>query len=440
VRVVLEPRSRTVEPAAMMETLFRLTDLETRFALNMNVLIDGKVPKVSTLREVLRAFLDHRRDVLERRARHRLSKIDARLEVLGGLLVAYLNLDRVIEIIRYEDEPKAVLMAEFALSDVQAEAILNMRLRNLRKLEEMEIRAERDSLEAERADLVALIGSEELQWARIADELRDVRRRFGKDAPGGGRRTTFEDAPSVEEASLEAMTPREPITVVCSRMGWIRAMKGHLPADAELKFKDGDGLRFLIHAETTDRLLLFASNGRFYTLQCTGLPGGRGMGEPVRLMIDLPNEADTVALRAHRPGEKLLVASSAGDGFVVAEDEVVAQTRGGKGAMNLREGVRAQVCQRIAGDHVAVVGENRKLLVFPLADLPEMARGKGVRLQRYKDGGLADATTFTLADGLCWKDPAGRTRTETDLAPWIGPRASAGRMVPRGFPKDNRFS
>jgi topoisomerase IV subunit A len=440
VRVVLEPRSRTVEPAAMMETLFRLTDLETRFALNMNVLIDGKVPKVSTLREVLRAFLDHRRDVLERRARHRLSKIDARLEVLGGLLVAYLNLDRVIEIIRYEDEPKAVLMAEFALSDVQAEAILNMRLRNLRKLEEMEIRAERDSLEAERADLVALIGSEELQWARIADELRDVRRRFGKDAPGGGRRTTFEDAPSVEEASLEAMTPREPITVVCSRMGWIRAMKGHLPADAELKFKDGDGLRFLIHAETTDRLLLFASNGRFYTLQCTGLPGGRGMGEPVRLMIDLPNEADTVALRVHRPGEKLLVASSAGDGFVVAEDEVVAQTRGGKGAMNLREGVRAQVCQRIAGDHVAVVGENRKLLVFPLADLPEMARGKGVRLQRYKDGGLADATTFTLADGLCWKDPAGRTRTETDLAPWIGPRASAGRMVPRGFPKDNRFS
>jgi topoisomerase IV subunit A len=439
VRVVFEPRSRTVEPAAMMETLFRLTDLETRFALNMNVLIDGKVPKVSTLREVLRAFLDHRRDVLERRSRHRLGKIDARLEVLGGLLVAYLNLDRVIEIIRYEDEPKAVLMAEFSLTDVQAEAILNMRLRNLRKLEEMEIRAERDALEAERADLAALLGSEELQWARIADELRDVRKRFGKDAPGGARRTSFEDAPTVEEASLEALTPREPITVVCSRMGWIRAMKGHLPPDAELKFKDGDGPRFTIHAETTDRLLLFATNGRFYTLNCAQLPGGRGMGEPLRLMIDLPNEADMVALLVHLPGQRLLVASSAGDGFVVAEDEVVAQTRAGKGAMNLREGVRAQVCRRVAGDHVAIVGENRKLVVFPLADLPEMARGKGVRLQRYKDGGLADATTFVLAEGLSWKDPAGRTRTETDLAQWIGPRASAGRMAPRGFPKDTRF-
>jgi topoisomerase-4 subunit A len=440
VRIVLEPRARTVEPAAMMETLFRLSDLETRFAMNMNVLIDGRVPKVSTLKEVLRAFLDHRRDVLGRRSRHRLERIDARLEVLGGLLVAYLNLDRVIEIIRYEDEPKAVLMAEFTLSDVQAEAILNMRLRNLRKLEEMEIRAERDALSAEREGLIALLGSEELQWERIAEELKEARKRFGKDAPGGARRTEFADAPEVEEVALEALVPREPITVVCSKMGWIRAMKGHIAGDAELKFRDGDGPGFLLHAETTDRLILFASNGRAYTLACANLPGGRGMGEPVRLMVDLPNEAEAVALMVHRPGGKLLVASSAGDGFVVPEDEVVAQTRGGKGLMSLRDGVRAVVCRTVAGDHVAVAGENRKLLVFPLGELPEMARGKGVRLQRYKDGGLADATTFALADGLSWKDGGGRTRTETDLADWLGARASAGRMAPRGFPRDNRFT
>jgi topoisomerase IV subunit A len=440
IRLVLEPRARTVEPAAMMETLFRLTDLETRFAMNMNVLIDGRTPQVSTLREVLRAFLDHRRDVLLRRSRHRLDKIDARLEVLGGLLVAYLNLDRVIEIIRWEDDPKAVLIAEFTLTDVQAEAILNMRLRNLRKLEEMEIRTERDALLAEREGLAALLGSDDLQWSRISNELREARKRFGKDAPGGARRTEFEDAPQVEEVSLEAMTPREPITVVCSQLGWIRAMKGHLPADAELKFKDGDGPRFRFHAETTDRLLMFASNGRFYTLSAAQLPGGRGTGEPLRLMVDLPNDAEVVALFAHQPGRRLLVASSAGDGFVAPEDEVLAQTRGGKGAMNLREGARAVVCRAVAGDHVAVVGDNRKLLVFPLAELPEMARGKGVRLQRYKDGGLADVTTFAIADGLSWLDPAGRRRTETALDDWLGARASAGRMAPRGFPRDNRFN
>ena len=440
IRVVLEPRARTVDPAAMMETLFRLTDLETRFAMNMNVLIDGRVPKVSTLKEALRAFLDHRRDVLIRRSRHRLEKIDARLEVLGGLLVAYLNLDRVIEIIRNEDDPKAVLIAEFMLTDVQAEAILNMRLRNLRKLEEMEIRAERDRLEAERADLVALLGAEELQWSRISTELRETRKRFGRSAPGGARRTEFEDAPNVEEIPLEALTPREPITVVGSRMGWIRAMKGHVAPDAELRFKDGDGPRFHIHAETTDRLILFATNGRAYTLNCASLPGGRGTGEPVRLMVDLPNEADAVALLVHRPGRKLLVASSAGDGFVVPEDEIVAQTRAGKGVMTLKEGVRAAVCKPVTGDTVAVVGENRKLLVFPLADLPEMSRGKGVRLQRYKDGTLADATTFMLADGLSWQDGGGRTRTERDLGDWSGARGSAGRMAPRGFPRDNRFT
>jgi topoisomerase IV subunit A len=287
---------------------------------------------------------------------------------------------------------------------------------------------------------VALLGSEELQWSRIAEELREAKKRFGRDAPGGARRTEFADAPVVEEVSLEAMTPREPITVVCSEMGWIRTLRGHLAADAELKFKDGDGPRFLLHAETTDRLLVFASNGRFYTLGCAGLPGGRGMGEPVRLMVDLPNEAEVVALRVHRPGGRLIVASSAGDGFVVPEDEAVAQTRAGRQVMNLREAVRARVCRPVAGDHVAVVGENRKLLIFPLSELPEMGRGKGVRLQRYKDGGLADATTFVLAEGLSWKDPAGRTRTETALGDWIGVRASAGRMAPRGFPRENRFT
>ncbi len=440
IRVVLEPRTRSADPAAMMETLFRLSDLETRFAMNMNVLIDGRVPKVSTLKEVLRAFLDHRRDVLVRRSRHRLEKIDARLEILGGLLVAYLSLDRVIEIIRYEDEPKAVLIAEFALTDIQAEAILNMRLRNLRKLEEMEIRAERDRLEAERAELVALLASDDLQWSRITGELRDTRKRFGRNASGGARRTAFEDAPTVSEIPPEAMTPREPITIIGSRMGWIRAMKGHVTPDADLRFKDGDGPLFHIHAETTDRLILFATNGRAYTLNCASLPGGRSTGEPVRLMVDLPNEADAVALLVHRPGRKLLVASSAGDGFVVPEDEIVAQTRAGKGVMTLKEGVRAAVCKPVAGDTVAVAGENRKLLVFPLADLPEMTRGKGVRLQKYKDGGLADARTFTRADGLSWYDSGGRTRTERDLSDWTGVRGSAGRMAPRGFPRDNRFT
>ncbi|CAN5792446.1 DNA topoisomerase IV subunit A [soil metagenome] len=440
IRLVLEPRARTVEPAALMESLFRLCDLETRFALNMNVLIDGRVPKVATLREVLRAFLDHRREVLVRRARHRLARIEARLEVLAGLLVAYLNLDRVIAIIRGEDEPKPVLMAELALGDVQAEAVLNMRLRNLRRLEELEIRAERDALTAERAALAELLGGEDLQWARIAEELREVRARFGKTAPGGARRTSLAEAPVIEAMPAEATNLREPVTVICSAMGWIRALRGHLGANAELKFKDGDGPRFQVHAETTDRLLLFASNGRFYTLPCAQLPGGRGMGEPLRLMVDLPNEAEMVALFVHRAGERRLVASAAGDGSVVPEDEVVAQTRGGKLAMNLREGSRARVCRAAGGDHVAVVGENRKLLVFPLAELPQMARGKGVRLQRYKDGGLSDAATFTLADGLSWKDPAGRTRTETDLEDWLGARSSAGLMAPRGFPRDNRFS
>jgi topoisomerase IV subunit A len=462
VRIVLEPRARTVEAEVLMGMLFRNSDLETRFALNMNVLIDGKVPKVCSLKEVLRAFLDHRREVLVRRSRHRMERIDHRLEVLEGFILAFLNLDRVIDIIRYDEDPKAALMRErwgraFAralsekdyvppaagegeLTEVQAEAILNMRLRSLRRLEEMELRRERDALMAERAGLDDLLGSEKLQWKRIAAELADIQKRFGKDAPGGARRTAFGEAGETPEVAPETMVDREPVTVILSRMGWVRAMKGHQPPETELKFKDGDGPGVFLHAETTDRLLLLGSNGRFYTLPCAGLPGGRGMGEPVRLMVDLPNEAAVVEVLVFRPGEKLLVASSDGDGFVAPVEEALAQTRAGKQVLTFRDGARAALARVVRGDHVAVVGDNRKLLVFPLADLPEMARGKGVRLQKYKDGGLSDATTFTLAQGLSWKDPAGRTRTETDLAEWQGARASAGRMAPRGFPRDNRFN
>ncbi|MFN3643941.1 MAG: DNA gyrase subunit A, partial [Gemmobacter sp.] len=461
VRIVLEPRARTVDPEQLMAQLFRLSDLESRFALNMNVLIDGRVPKVCSLREVLRAFLDHRREVLLRRSRHRLGRIDHRLEVLDGFITAYLNLDRVIDIIRYDAEPKAALMRETwgrkfrraadeadyrppgpgpgALTEVQADAILNMRLRSLRRLEEMELRAERDRLAAEKAGIEALLGDAALQWARIRAELDETDRRFGAASPGGARRTTLAVAGDIEVAPPEAMIEREPITVVLSRMGWIRALKGHVPLDAEQKYKDGDGPFMALHAETTDRLLIFGSNGRFYTLLGAALPGGRGMGEPLRLLVDLPQEAAVVTILPHRAGERLLVASSDGDGFVVTADDCLAQTKAGKTVLTFRDGARALLARPVWGDHVAAVGENRKMLVFPLADLPEMARGKGVRLMRFKDGGLSDATTLTLAQGLSWKDPAGRTRHEADLTEWLGPRAGAGRMAPRGFPRDNRF-
>ncbi len=464
IRIVLEPRARTVDPEMLMGMLFRNSDLEIRFSLNMNVLIDGLTPKVCSLKEVLRAFLDHRRAVLLRRSQHRLEKIDHRLEVLEGLLIAYLHLDRVIDIIRYDDAPKPALMAEDwrvkrpraaserdyvsplpadgegQLSDVQAEAILNMRLRSLRRLEEIELTTERDALMAERAGLADLLESPTLQWKTITRELGDIRKQFGKTAPGGARRTGFATAGEVTDVPIEAMIDREPITVICSQMGWVRAMSGHIDLTREIKFKDGDGPRFAFHAETTDRLLVFASTGRFYTLQAASLPGGRGMGEPLRLMVDLPNDAQIVDILIHQPGRKLLVASSAGDGFVVAEDEVLAQTRAGKQVLNVSDGVRALIVRPVQGDHVACVGENRKVLVFPLDELPEMARGKGVRLMKFKDGGLSDATTFALADGLTWKDPAGRTRTEPDLAEWLAKRATAGRMAPRGFPRDNRFT
>ncbi|MGD1881501.1 MAG: DNA topoisomerase IV subunit A [Paracoccaceae bacterium] len=462
IRLILEPRTKNVDPDVMMGMLYRNSDLEVRFSLNMNVLIDGVTPKVCSMKEVLSAFLDFRREVLIRRSEHRMEKIDHRLEVLEGLIVAFLNLDRVIDIIRYDEDPKTALMREDwskhhsramsevdyvtpaegdgELSEVQVEAILNMRLRSLRRLEEMELLREQSKLMEERAGLEDLLDNESLQWATISDQLREVKKKFGKNYEGGARRTTFAEAAEIEEVPLEAMIEREPITIVFSQMGWVRAMTGHIDLGRELKFKDGDGPRFIFHAETTDRLVLFGSNGRFYTVSASNLPGGRGMGEPVRLMVDLPNEADIVSTFAHRAGRKLLVASSAGDGFVVTEEDVIAQTRSGKQVLNVRGDVRAAVCKPVDGDSVAVVGENRKVLVFGLDELPEMGRGKGVRLQKYKDGGLSDATTFTRSEGLSWLDPAGRRRTETDLDEWVGKRASSGRMAPRGFPRDNRFN
>ncbi|RYH04339.1 DNA topoisomerase IV subunit A [Salipiger sp. IMCC34102] len=473
VRIVLEPRAKTVDPEMMMGMLFRNSDLETRFSLNMNVLIDGLTPKVCSVKELLRAFLDHRRDVLCRRSRHRLAKIDHRLEVLEGFIIAFLNLDRVIDIIRYDDDPKAALMredwskahvratseadyvapvetdGEVLLTEVQAEAILNMRLRSLRRLEELELIAERDALMEERAGIEDLLEDEGLQWKRIAEQLRETRKQFGRDAPGGARRTSFAEAGEVAEVPLEAMIAKEPITVVCSQMGWIRALNGHVPLDRELKFKDGDGPRFAFHAETTDKLLVMGTSGRVYTVQASLLPGGRGMGEPLRLMIDLPNDVAIVDILIHRPGAKLLVASTEGDGFVVPEDDVVAQTRAGKQVLNVKEGA-AKVVHRVKGDTVAVVSENGRFLVFPVADLPEMGRGKGVRLQKYKrvfgkqgslelDGGLADVTTFDWDAGLSWTMGGGKTRTEADMSEWRAARGSVGRRAPHGFPKSNRF-
>lgn len=472
VRIVLEPRSRNVDPEMLMGMIFRNSDLELRFSLNMNVLIDGRTPRVSSLREVLLAFLDHRRDVLQRRSAHRIEKIDARVEVLEGFLIAYLNLDRVIDIIRYDADPKAALMAEDwgkkhvratsekdyvppapgsgELTEVQADAILNMRLRSLRRLEEMELKREYDALLKERAGLEDLLASDARQWKKIASELAEVQKAFGRDAPGGARRTGFAEAAVVEEVPIEAMIEREPITVLCSKMGWIRAMKGHQPLDAEVKYKDGDEARFAFHAETTDRILLAAANGRFFTLLGANLPGGRGMGEPVRLMVDLPNDADIAEMLIYRPGERLIVASDAGEGFQVAADEVVAQTRTGKQVMNLPEGAKMVVVRAVAGDHVAVVSKNRKLLVFALDEVPELTRGKGVRLQKYNmargrqgvlelDGGLSDLTTFRLAEGLTWPMPNGQTRRETAIGDWVAKRAGVGKAPPHGFPRSNRF-
>ena len=439
IRLVLEPKNRTVPAGMLMESLFRHSDLETRIGLNMNVLDGGKLPTVMNLRDMLRAFLDHRHAVLKRRTAHRIAKIEHRLEVLGGYLIAYANLDEIIRIIREDDEPKQVMMTRWDLTDVQAEAILNMRLRSLRKLEEIEIKREFDALAAEMKDLEKLLKDEKRRWSVISDQVRDIRKRFGHGAEGGQRRTEIGEAPSTVAVPLEAMIEREPITVICSDKGWIRAARGHLTDTSDLKYKDGDRARFVLHAQTTDKLVAFGTNGRFYTVGCDKLPGARGHGEPLRLMIDLGNDQEIVSLMVHAPGRKLLLASSDGRGFVVPEDEVVAQTRAGRQVLNVAGGIEAQACVPAAGDSVAVVGENRKLLIFPLTELPEMTRGRGVMLQRFKDGGLSDATVFTWADGLTWR-AGDRTRTETGLDDWVGKRAQAGRIVPKGFSRANRFS
>ena len=438
-RLVLEPRARTVDADAMMAQLFRHTELETRVSVNMNVLDGGRVPAVMNLRRMLRAFLDHRHDILRRRTRHRLEKIAARLEVLAGYLVAFANLDEIIRIIREDDDPKAAMMARWEMSDAQAEAILNMRLRALRRLEEVAIEKEHRSLRAEQKELKRLLGTESLRWERIAGEIRDIRDRFGADSEGGARRTEIGEVAALPEMALEAAVEREPITVVCSQKGWIRAIRGHQQDPSGLKFKDGDRGRFVLRAHSTDRLLAFATDGRFYTIPCDRLPNGRGHGEPVRLMVELGNDRDIVQLLVHRPGGKLAVAAADGRGFVVPEDAVAAQTRAGKQVLNLAPGVEAQACARAEGDSVAAVGSNRKLLIFPLSDLPERTRGRGVIMQRYAEGGLSDIAVFDRAEGLAWH--AGRrTRRETALDPWTGRRGQAGRLAPRGFPRSNRFS
>jgi len=443
VRIVIEPRSRTVEAAVMMESLFKLTDLEARIPLNLNVLSKGVVPRVMGLGEVLSEWLAHRREVLIRRSEHRLEQIRRRLEVLDGYLVAYLNLDEVIAIIRREDEPKPVLMKRFRLSDVQAEAILNMRLRSLRRLEEMEIRGEHQALTAESDSLKALLGSEDRQWSAIADEIKAVRKTFGPDTPLGRRRTGFAEAPAaaVEEAMIEAMTEREPVTVIVSEKGWIRAMKGHGIDTAALAFKTDDRLKVAFPAETTDRIVVASTGGRFYTLSADKLPGGRGHGEPIRLMVDMDSAEDIVAVFVHSPERKLLVVSTEGRGFVVPEAEVLANTRKGRNVMSVDAGEEMRLCVEAKGDMVAILGRNRKLLLFPLVQVPEMARGKGVRLQRYKDGGVADARVFAKADGLTWLDSSGRSfnRSMAEMKDWIGERAQAGRLPPTGFTRSNQF-
>jgi len=437
VRIVLEPRSRNVEPAVLMETLFRATALESRFPLNMNVLDADRTPRVMSLRQVLRAWLDHRHVVLVRRSEHRLAAIARRLEILDGYLIAYLNLDAVIRIIREEDEPKPALMARFSLSDLQAEAILNMRLRSLRKLEEMEIRKEHRTLTAERKRLEGLLKSEAKRWQAIAAEIAGIRARFG-DGPLGRRRTeTGRELPAllVDET---AFVEREPITVILSEKGWIRAQKGHIPLDQEIRLKEGDSLLVALHAETTDRLVLFATNGRAYTIRADAVPRGRGDGQPVRLMVDLGNEDAIIAMFVHREGARYLVAASDGKGFLVKGEDLLAEKRTGKQVLHVEPPTKAALCIPAEGDSVAVIGENRKLLIFPIEQVPEMTRGRGVQLQSYRDGGLSDAKVFRRAEGLSWT-VGGRTRTETDLRPWFGNRAGAGKAPPNGFPRTNRF-
>ena len=443
IRVVLIPKSRTVDATILMESMFKLSELESRFPLNMNVLSMGRIPKVMALNEVLKEWLDHRREVLQRRSRFRLAAIEKRLEILGGFLIAYLNIDEVIAIIREEDEPKPVMMERFGLTDNQVEAILNMRLRSLRKLEEFEIRKEFDGLSKEKSEIEILLASDEKQWQTVAWEIGEVKKKFAKATEIGRRRTQFAEAPEADDAALQqAMIEKEPITVVVSEKGWIRALKGHISETSTLTFKEGDALKVAFPAQTTDKILIITTGGKAYTLGGDKLPGGRGHGEPLRIMVDMENDQDVLTAFVHDPQRKQLVASTGGNGFVVLETELVANTRKGKQIMNLTTPDETKLLVTVSGDHVAVVGENRKMVVFPLSQVPEMSRGKGVRLQRYKDGGVSDIKCFNIADGLTWEDSAGRTFTKTkdELAEWLGDRAAAGRTVPKGFPRTGKFS
>ena len=442
IRVVIVPKSRNVEPELLMEALYRNTDLEARFNMNMNVLEQGTVPKVMDIKEVLRAWLDHRQEVLVRRSSHRLDKVENRIEILAGYLIVYLNIDEVIRIIRESDEPKDELMSAFGLTEVQAEAVLNMRLRHLRKLEEMEIRTEHDELAKERDALQALLKSEARQWKEIRKQIKALKELFGPDTFLGARRTIIGSVPApvdIEELE-EAMIEKEPVTIVCSAKGWIRAFKGHGHKEDDIKYKDGDRGRFVIEVQTTDKLLLLGTNGRFYTLGCDKFPSGRGFGEPVRLMIDLPNDSDITEMLIYDQDGKLLISSDEGRGFIVEQKDILAQTRNGKQVLNVGNTAEAKLCVSVADsdDHVAVIGENRKMLVFPLEELPVMSKGKGVIIQRYKDGGISDIRPFNLEEGLVYKYGAGETRVD-DIMPWFGKRAQAGRMPPNGFPKNNKF-
>lgn len=443
IRIVLEPKTRTVDPELLMESIFKLTDFEVRIPLNLNVLTLGKVPNVLSLSETLQQWLNHRKDVLVRRSQFRLNEITRRLEILGGYLIAYLNLDEVIRIIREEDEPKKQLMDSFSLTDNQAEAILNMRLRSLRRLEEMEIRKEFDGLKAEESELNALLQSSTKQWKAIAGEIAKVKRIFGPDTLLGKRRTTFEDAPDHDiEDIQQAMIEKEPVTIVISEKGWLRALKGHLTDYSSLTFKEDDRLKIAFPAMTTDKIVIMSTGGKFFTIIANALPGGRGHGEPIRILVDMDNDEDILTAFVHVPDRKLLLVSHQGNGFIVAENDVLANTRKGKQVMNVKLPDEAKLCLPINGDHVAIIGENRKMLVFPLDQISEMTRGKGVRLQRYKDGGVSDATTFNIAEGLTWRDAADRsfTRNAPELIEWLGSRAGAGRMVPKGFPRSGKFS
>ncbi|MBL0941370.1 MAG: DNA topoisomerase IV subunit A [Alphaproteobacteria bacterium] len=443
IRIILHPKSRNIDPKVLMESLFRQTDLEVKFNLNLNVLNAEGIPGILNLGQALTAFLAHRHQVLCRRTQHRLDHIAQRLEILGGYLVAYLNLDEVIRIVRYEDDPRTSLIAQFKLTEVQADAILNMRLKALRKLEEFEIRSEFDALTVEQLDLKDLLADEKRLWQKIDQEIIDIKKQFGTQHEFGKRRTTFEESPIALIIPREAEIEREPVTVICSSKGWIRTIKGHNLDPLEIKYKEGDEARFIIQAETIDKLLIFASNGKFYTLAIDKLPRGRGFGDPIRLMVDLGHEDDIITLLIHQPdtvgaGRHLLLAASDGYGFLVKEKDVIAQTRTGKQVLNLSPGAKAKCCISVQGDGIAVIGENRKLLIFKQEELPLMSRGRGVRLQYYRDGGLSDLKSFELSTGLTW--PMGiRTRAETDLAPWLARRGHSGRLPPVGFPRSNKF-